>query len=156
MPNIENLKKYKKIHMIGIGGISMSGIAEILINWGFEVSGSDRSDSEILHILDHAHIKTFIGHEAQNVEGADCVVSLCLVNQVKHRTDAWIGYGKAVGHKFIGMDYTLRLVPSSATRITTCIEITNQALDYGETSLDSGNLQSSLGSTDKREWCSSS
>jgi UDP-N-acetylmuramate--alanine ligase len=38
MPNIENLKKYKKIHMIGIGGVSMSGIAEILINWGFEVS----------------------------------------------------------------------------------------------------------------------
>ena len=60
MPNIDNLRKYKKIHMIGIGGISMSGIAEILINWGFEVSGSDRSDSEILHILNHAHIKTFI------------------------------------------------------------------------------------------------
>ena len=37
MPNINNLKKYKKIHMIGIGGVSMSGIAEILINWGFEV-----------------------------------------------------------------------------------------------------------------------
>ena len=74
MPNIENLKKLKKVHMIGIGGISMSGIAEILINWGFEVSGSDRSDSEILHILDHAHIKTFIGHEAHHVEGADCVV----------------------------------------------------------------------------------
>ena len=60
MPNINNLKKYKKIHMIGIGGVSMSGIAEILLNWGFEVSGSDRSDSEILHILDHAHIKTFM------------------------------------------------------------------------------------------------
>lgn len=60
MPNIENLKKYKRIHMIGIGGISMSGIAEILINLGFEVTGSDRSDSEILHILDHSHIKTFI------------------------------------------------------------------------------------------------
>ena len=74
MPNIENLKKYKRIHMIGIGGISMSGIAVILINWGFEVSGSDRSDSEILHILDHAHIKTFVGHEAHHVENADCVV----------------------------------------------------------------------------------
>ena len=74
MPNIDNLKKYKKIHMIGIGGISMSGIAEILLNWGIEVSGSDRSDSEILHILDHAHIKTFVGHDAKNVTDADCVV----------------------------------------------------------------------------------
>ena len=38
MPNIENIKKYQKIHMIGIGGISLSGIAEILANWGFSVS----------------------------------------------------------------------------------------------------------------------
>ena len=52
----------------------MSGIAEILTNWGFEVSGSDRSDSEILHILNNAHIKTFIGHDAKNIEGTDCVV----------------------------------------------------------------------------------
>ena len=35
MPNIENIKKYKNIHMIGIGGVSMSGIAAILSNWGF-------------------------------------------------------------------------------------------------------------------------
>ncbi|MBQ2835664.1 MAG: UDP-N-acetylmuramate--L-alanine ligase [Clostridia bacterium] len=74
MPNIENIKKYKKIHMIGIGGVSMSGIAEILVNWGFEVSGSDRSDSEILHILNDAGIKTFIGHNAENITDADCVV----------------------------------------------------------------------------------
>ena len=38
MPNIENLKKYKNIHMIGIGGVSMSGIAAILTNWGFNVT----------------------------------------------------------------------------------------------------------------------
>ena len=46
MPNIENLKKYKKIHMIGIGGVSMSGIAAILNNWGFHVTGSDWTNSE--------------------------------------------------------------------------------------------------------------
>ena len=74
MPNIDNIKKYKKIHMIGIGGISMSGIAEILVNWGFEVTRSNNVDSEVLHILKNANIKTYIGHNAQNVEGADCVV----------------------------------------------------------------------------------
>ena len=74
MPNIENIQKYKKIHMIGIGGISMSGIAEILVNWGFEVTGSNNVDSDILHILNNAGIKTFIGHSAENVVGADCVV----------------------------------------------------------------------------------
>lgn len=74
MPNINNLKKYKNIHMIGIGGISMSGIAEILANLGFSVTGSNNVDSEILHTLRKAGIKVFIGHNAQNVVGSDCVV----------------------------------------------------------------------------------
>lgn len=83
MPNIENIKKYKKIHMIGIGGISMSGIAEILVNWGFEVSGSNNVDSEILHILNEAGIKTFIGHDAQNLdnEHPDCVVFTAAISK---------------------------------------------------------------------------
>ena len=58
MPNIDNIKKYKNVHMIGIGGVSMSGIAEILVNWGFSVSGSDRSDSETLHVLRNAGLKS--------------------------------------------------------------------------------------------------
>ena len=74
MPNISNLTKYKNIHMIGIGGISMSGIAEILANLGFSVTGSNNVDSGILHTLKKAGIKVFIGHNAQNVVGADCVV----------------------------------------------------------------------------------
>ena len=80
MPNIDNIKKYKNIHMIGIGGISMSGIAEILVNWGFSVSGSDRSDSETLQALQNAGIKIYIGHNASNVEGADCVVYTAAIN----------------------------------------------------------------------------
>ena len=46
MPNIERLKKYNKIHMVGIGGVSMSGIAEILVNWGFTVTGSNNVENE--------------------------------------------------------------------------------------------------------------
>ena len=46
MPNIERLKKYKKIHMVGIGGVSMSGIAEILVNFGFIVTGSNNVATE--------------------------------------------------------------------------------------------------------------
>ena len=81
MPNIENIKKYKNIHMIGIGGVSMSGIAEILVNWGFSVSGSDRVDSELLQTLRNAGIKTFIGHEANNVVGSDCVVYTAAISK---------------------------------------------------------------------------
>ena len=81
MPNINNIRKYKKIHMIGIGGVSMSGIAEILVNWGFEVSGSNNVDSEILHILNGANIKTFVGHDAKNITDADCVVYTAAISQ---------------------------------------------------------------------------
>jgi len=81
MPKIDNIKKYKKVHMIGIGGISMSGIAEILVNWGISVSGSNNVDSEILHILEKSGIQIFIGHNAQNVVGADCVVYTAAINK---------------------------------------------------------------------------
>lgn len=74
MPNIERLKKYKNIHMIGIGGISMSGIAAILKNWGFNVTGSDMADSEAVELLRKRGIKVVIGHSIEDVAGADVVV----------------------------------------------------------------------------------
>ena len=56
---ILNFNEPCKLHFTGIGGISMSGIAEILLNWGFTVSGSNNVDSELLHDLSKAGIKTF-------------------------------------------------------------------------------------------------
>ena len=47
MPNLDLIKQYKRVHMIGIGGISMSGIAEILHHLGIVVTGSDISESEV-------------------------------------------------------------------------------------------------------------
>ena len=52
----------KRIHFVGIGGIGMSGIAEILINQGFEVSGSDMSRSENTIHLENLGAKVFLGH----------------------------------------------------------------------------------------------
>ncbi len=74
MPNITNLKKYKNIHMIGIGGVSMSGIAAILKNWGFNVTGSDMSDSEAVQELKNKEIKVTIGHNLEDVANSDVVV----------------------------------------------------------------------------------
>ncbi len=51
MPNIDNIKKYNKIHMIGIGGVSMSAIAETLKLWGHVVTGSDITRSKITDYL---------------------------------------------------------------------------------------------------------
>lgn len=81
MPNIERLKKYNKIHMVGIGGVSMSGIAEMLVNFGFTVTGSNNVESEMTKKLENSGIKVTIGHHAENVVGADCVVYSAAINQ---------------------------------------------------------------------------
>ena len=57
----------KKIHFVGVGGIGMSGIAEILLNEGFAVSGSDRAFSEVTERLHSLGAKVFEGHRAENV-----------------------------------------------------------------------------------------
>ena len=81
MPNIERLKKYNKIHMVGIGGVSMSGIAKILVNWGFTVTGSNNVENENTKKLEKAGIKVFIGHHAENVVGSDVVVHTAAIKE---------------------------------------------------------------------------
>jgi UDP-N-acetylmuramate--alanine ligase len=65
----------RHIHFIGIGGSGMSGIAEVLLNLGYIISGSDLADSSTLRRLAGLGIKTFVGHSAENLEGADAVVT---------------------------------------------------------------------------------
>lgn len=74
MVNLEELKKYKHIHMIGIGGTSMSGIADILKKWGFYVTGSDASSSELVDKLQDNGISVVIGHDLDNLRKADLVI----------------------------------------------------------------------------------
>ena len=63
-----------RIHMIGIGGSSMSGLAEMLIDKGYRVSGSDRDETYLVHFVREKNAEVFIGHRAENVNGADLVV----------------------------------------------------------------------------------
>jgi UDP-N-acetylmuramate--alanine ligase len=70
-----------RIHFIGIGGVGMSGIAEVLQNLNYKVSGSDMTDSAILRRLARFDIKTFIGHDAKNLENVDVVVISSAVKQ---------------------------------------------------------------------------
>ncbi|MCJ0761978.1 UDP-N-acetylmuramate--L-alanine ligase [Variovorax terrae] len=65
----------KHIHFVGVGGSGMSGIAEVLLNLGYTISGSDLSDSATLRRLAALGIRTFVGHDAAHVEGADAVVT---------------------------------------------------------------------------------
>ena len=80
MPNITNIKKYKNIHMIGIGGVSMSGIAAILSNWGFTVTGSDRSSSVNTDKLISMGIKVVIGHDLADIASSDVTKSCMSVS----------------------------------------------------------------------------
>src|SRR5215213_3854559 len=66
--------KLGPIHFIGIGGIGMSGIAEVMANLGYTVQGSDASDNYNVKRLAEKGIKTFIGHRAENIDGAEIVV----------------------------------------------------------------------------------
>ena len=63
------------IHFVGLGGSGMSGIAEVLHNLGYTVSGSDLADSATLRRLASLGIRTFVGHDAAHVDGADAVVT---------------------------------------------------------------------------------
>ncbi|QPF93384.1 UDP-N-acetylmuramate--L-alanine ligase [Bradyrhizobium commune] len=62
------------IHFVGIGGIGMSGIAEVLVNLGYTVQGSDASDNYNLDRLRKKGAKVSVGHKAENVDGAEVVV----------------------------------------------------------------------------------
>ena len=62
-------KRYQHIHFVGIGGIGMSGIAEILLNLGYRVTGSDLKRSDAIERLERLGAKVSIGHEAAQRRG---------------------------------------------------------------------------------------
>ncbi|HEV8517871.1 MAG TPA: UDP-N-acetylmuramate--L-alanine ligase [Burkholderiales bacterium] len=66
--------KVKRVHFVGIGGAGMSGIAEVLLNLGFEVSGSDLNDNAVTRRLQRLGAKVLQGHAAANIASADAVV----------------------------------------------------------------------------------
>ena len=67
--------KVKRIHFVGIGGSGMSGIAEVLLNLGYEISGSDLGESATTRRLAELGAKVTIGHDAGHIAGTDCVVT---------------------------------------------------------------------------------
>ncbi len=70
----------RHLHFVGIGGAGMSGIAEVLLNLGYQVSGSDLNDSAVLRRLQQLGIQTHVGHSASHIDGADAVVTSTAVD----------------------------------------------------------------------------
>lgn len=74
------MKTIKNVHFVGIGGIGMSGIAEILLSQGFNITGSDLNKTEVTDRLESLGIKVFEGHSSENLKTADVVVYSSAVN----------------------------------------------------------------------------
>ena len=75
------MRRVRRIHMLGIGGSGMAGIAEVLINLGYTVSGTDLKESAATRRLAALGAKLFIGHDAANAAGADVLVVSTAVKQ---------------------------------------------------------------------------
>lgn len=72
--------KIQQLHFVGIGGAGMSGIAEVLLNLGYRITGSDLQESETVHRLEGLGGKVFIGHHPDNIQGAQVVVYSSALN----------------------------------------------------------------------------
>ena len=81
MPDISSITKYPRVHMLGIGGISMSGIAEILQHYGVSVTGSDMQESEVTEKLKQNNIKITIGHNFDDLAKSNAVVYSAAIKQ---------------------------------------------------------------------------
>lgn len=79
---IPEMRRIKQIHFIGIGGAGMSGIAEVLLNQGYVISGSDLKVSDVTERLSDMGAQIFIGHHEKNIEKADVIVSSSAVNEL--------------------------------------------------------------------------
>lgn len=108
-----DLNKYHRFHFVGIGGMGMRALAQVLLDKGFAVSGSDMNDSPFLQAFREKGAQVYIGHEASHVKGADClIVSSAIARDnpelieaqkenipVFHRSDvlaAMFGWGKGI------------------------------------------------------------
>ena len=79
--DVPEMRRIKRIHFIGIGGVGMCGIAEVLCNQGYLISGSDIKASATTARLEGLGTKIFIGHNADNVSGVDVVVTSTAVDE---------------------------------------------------------------------------
>lgn len=73
-PGQDSMRAFRRVHFIGIGGSGMSGIAEVMHNLGYAVSGSDQSDTGVTRRLAELGIRVCRGHDAAHVAEVDVVV----------------------------------------------------------------------------------
>lgn len=78
---VPEMRRVKSIHFVGIGGAGMSGIAEVLLNEGYQITGSDLSENPVTERLTSKGATVFFGHQASNIESASVVVVSTAINE---------------------------------------------------------------------------
>ncbi|TWI58476.1 UDP-N-acetylmuramate--L-alanine ligase [Pseudomonas duriflava] len=78
---VRRMRSIRRVHFVGIGGVGMCGIAEVLLNLGYEVSGSDLKVSAVTERLEQFGARIYIGHSAANLERADVLVVSSAINK---------------------------------------------------------------------------
>jgi len=78
---IPEMRRIRKIHFVGIGGAGMCGVAEVLVNQGYQVSGSDLKKGVTTARLESLGVRVYLGHTENNIEGVDVIVASSAVNE---------------------------------------------------------------------------
>lgn len=86
--DVPEMRRIKRIHFVGIGGAGMCGIAEVLLNQGYKITGSDLSESPVVHRLRDLGARVDIGHDRKNVDGADVIVVSSAIGAGNPEVDA--------------------------------------------------------------------
>ncbi|MFK7974934.1 MAG: UDP-N-acetylmuramate--L-alanine ligase [Halioglobus sp.] len=86
--SVPEMRRIRRIHMIGVGGTGMNGIAEVLVNLGYTVAGSDLRASNVTRRLQEKGVEVFIGHSADNLGAADVVVTSSAVDEANPEVKA--------------------------------------------------------------------
>lgn len=138
----------KKIHFIGIGGISMSGLAEILLNNGYKVSGSDRDESELTYNLRKKGAEIYIGHSSDNINNVDLVVYTAAIPEdnpelviAKELNIPIMDRAEFLGHVMNGHKYNIAISGTHGkTTTTSMISHITLSANLDPTILVGGNL----------------
>lgn len=139
---------YSNIHFIGIGGVSMSGLAEILITEGYKISGTDSKDSPILNRLKKLGATIYLNHATENVKDADLVIYTDAISTDNVELESALKSNKDVVDRatFLGAlmkNYTNSIAVSGThgkTTTTSMIASITKGLDFNPTMLIGGNL----------------
>ncbi len=144
-----NLKKFKHVHCIGIGGIGLSAIAEIFLARGYTVSGSDMKESEITEKLMAQGATVYLGHQEQNITGSDLVVYSSAVSQDNPEIAAAIESGVTTASRAEVLGALMKEYENSIavagthgkTTTTSMISLILEKAELDPTILVGGNLQ---------------